>query len=87
MRPVRLASTLVVMRSGAEVRQSLVAALQADLVGPFDPNAPEPEVLPLAPSRWYLTGFVVPEGNREVVDLTAQDDGGAGNDEADDDGG
>ena len=39
-----------------EVRESLIRALKADLVGPMKDD----EVLPSAPSRWYLTGFLVP---------------------------
>jgi hypothetical protein len=43
-----------------EVRQQLIEALRLDLVGP-DRNLGTPnEVLPQAPSRWYLTGFLVP---------------------------
>jgi len=46
------------------VRQRLVAALEADLVGPFiaesHPGGGQ-EVLPLPPSRWYLTGFLAPQ--------------------------
>src|ERR1035441_34729 len=59
----------------AEVRERLVDALQLDLVGPafvaavhlalLAPAAQlgtPAEVLPQAPSRWYLTGFLVPLG-------------------------
>ncbi len=50
-----------------EVRTALVAALEADLVGPFLPEG-QPgggeEVLPLPPSRWYLTGFLAPRDGR-----------------------
>ncbi len=45
-----------------EVRQQLVEALRLDLIGP-DPvrNLGTPdEVLPQWPSRWYLSGFLVP---------------------------
>ncbi len=45
-----------------DVRRSLVEALEADLVGPFAPDGQE--VLPIAPSRWYLTGFLAPQGGR-----------------------
>ncbi len=41
-----------------EIRESLLEALEADLVGPMA----EDEVLPVRPSRWYLTGFLVPYG-------------------------
>jgi hypothetical protein len=64
----------------ASVRSDLLAALRLDLVGP-DPDSPhENEVLELAPSRWYLTGFLVPfeapehqkrdETSAEQLDLT-----------------
>ena len=50
-----------------DVRQRLVEALEADLIGPFVPDShPQggQEVLPIAPSRWYLTGFLAPQGGR-----------------------
>src|SRR5687767_14748013 len=67
------------------IRSALLAALQADLIGPFDPSGSTPEVLPLPPSRWYLTGFLAPLGDRETHDPTADDEGGAGSSEDDDD--
>ncbi len=47
----------------ARVRDRLVEALRLDLIGPR-PNdeASQRERLPRAPSRWYLTGFLVPTG-------------------------
>lgn len=47
--------------TSVEVRKKLVHALGMDLIGP-DCDDPElhSEVLPQAPSRWYLTGFLVP---------------------------
>ena len=47
-----------------DVRARLMDALRLDLVGPR-PDHPahaayEEEVLPIAPSKWYLTGFLVP---------------------------
>ncbi len=70
----------------ADVRQRLVEALEADLVGPFVPDAHAQggqEVLPLAPSRWYLTGFLAPQGGRapEVDDRDSTDEGIAGGSE------
>ncbi len=53
-----------------EPREHLIRALQADLIGPFDPDSPVGEVLPLAPSRWYLTGFLAPANGREVLEPT-----------------
>ena len=43
-----------------EVRENLLDALQVDLIGPSGPLGDPREVLPQAPSRWYLTGFLVP---------------------------
>jgi hypothetical protein len=43
-----------------EVRSQLVEALRLDLVGPESGSELEAEVLPQVPSRWYLTGFLVP---------------------------
>jgi hypothetical protein len=55
----------------AAVREHLVAALGADIVGPYDPARGE-ELLPRTPSRWYLTGFLAPEARR--VDMVNADD-------------
>src|SRR5437764_5039980 len=44
----------------ADVRRHLVDALGLDLVGPDRDSDLLAEVLPQAPSRWYLTGFLVP---------------------------
>jgi len=74
------------MSSSADVRESLVAALEAELVGPFHPEGhagPTDEVLPLAPSRWYLTGFLAPHAGRETQDPTADDELGAGPEDED----
>lgn len=68
-------------RTSEKARAHLVAALEADLVGPFDPAGGE-EVLPLAPSRWYLTGFLAPQLGRELEeDPTADEQLGAGDDD------
>jgi len=46
--------------TAVHVRQSLVHALRLDLVGP-EPDSPlKDAILPQSPSRWYLTGFLVP---------------------------
>jgi hypothetical protein len=62
--------------TSAEVRQRLVDALKLDLVGPENRSDLEAEVLPQAPSRWYLTGFLVPleAGEAQKSDETANDD-------------
>ena len=44
----------------AEVRSKLVESLELDLVGPRPGLGDAAEVLPQSPSRWYLTGFLVP---------------------------
>lgn len=47
--------------SPVDVRRELVHALEVDLVGPDRRDESLlAEVLPQAPSRWYLTGFLVP---------------------------
>ena len=49
------------------VRRRLCDALRIDLVGPRpDDAALQRERLPQAPSRWYLTGFLVPSGAPEA---------------------
>jgi hypothetical protein len=68
-----------------EVRSELVDALKLDLVGPSERLGLPTEILPQAPSRWYLTGFLVPldadqsqradEDSTEEVDA-ANDAGG-----------
>jgi hypothetical protein len=62
--------------SPVDVRRDLVDALQLDLIGPTGALGNHKEVLPQAPSRWYLTGFLVPtdadEGQRS--DPTSNDE-------------
>ena len=48
------------MLTSAEVRDELVKALRLDLIGPNPHDPYQDEILPLAPSKWYLTGFLVP---------------------------
>jgi hypothetical protein len=68
--------------SAASVRSALVTALQADLVGPFEPASGH-ELLPVPPSRWYLTGFLAPQGQR--LDDPGEDDELAAGDDDDGD--
>ena len=58
------------------VRSELVDALQLDLIGPTETLGDKNEVLPQLPSRWYLTGFLVPTDAREEhrTDPTCDDD-------------
>jgi hypothetical protein len=75
--------------TSAEVRSKLVEALRLDLVGPGTDLGDPEEVLVQAPSRWYLTGFLVPLGAKaeQRIDETADDDldqaGEAGGDDED----
>jgi len=52
------------MTTPQDVRTQLIDALELDLIGPRAGHAPHAryvqEVLPIAPSKWYLTGFLVP---------------------------
>jgi Helicase conserved C-terminal domain len=46
--------------TSADVRSRLTQALRLDVIGP-EPDEPQiSEILPIAPSRWYLSGFLVP---------------------------
>src|SRR2546426_12543455 len=77
------------MATSLEIRDTLVDALSLDLIGPSPGHALEGEVLEQHPSRWYLTGFLVPtgasleqrseEGGTEQPDLF---DSGRGTDDA-----
>jgi hypothetical protein len=59
-----------------EVRGKLVDALRLDLVGPSETLGDAKEALPQSPSRWYLTGFLVPldASPEDKTDETATDD-------------
>jgi hypothetical protein len=59
-------------RASLEARAHLVRALEADFVGPFEEG--KAETLPIAPSRWYLTGFLATEQDRETESPDDQDD-------------
>ncbi len=50
------------LTSSAEAREHLVRALRLDLIGPnpTDNDHYQTEILSQAPSKWYLTGFLVP---------------------------
>ena len=48
--------------TSVEVRSRLVDALRLDLIGPSETLGDPKEVLAQAPSRWYLSGFLVPLG-------------------------
>ena len=67
-------------------RTHLVRALEADLVGPYDVQEPE-EVLPMSPSRWYLTGFLAPQDGRDLEEEEGEGEMAAGSDVDDPDAG
>src|SRR5262249_19386687 len=46
--------------TAAAIRRKLVHTLGLDLVGPDRDSELLEEPLPQSPSRWYLTGFLVP---------------------------
>ncbi len=52
------------LTTSKDVRAQLIDALRLDLIGPRSGEASDDryveEVLPVAPSKWYLTGFLVP---------------------------
>jgi hypothetical protein len=71
------------MLTSAQVRTKLVEALRLDLIGPNSTDlAYQDEILPQAPSKWYLTGFLVPyeadlkdrsdETNTETIDTLSE---------------
>ena len=71
--------------TSVEVRQNLVEALRLDLIGPDNNHPFAEELLPETPTRWYLTGFLVPtkapisqrvdETSTDEIDSPAEPDG------------
>lgn len=59
-----------------EARDKLLDALRLDLVGPWAGHPYERELLPETPTRWYLTGYLVPEGApiEQRTDAESKDD-------------
>ena len=72
-----------VTSSSETVRRALVEALELDLVGPGNDHVFARELLPEPPSRWYLTGFLVPSDApvAQRTDPTADEGLDAGADE------
>ncbi|MEO0460582.1 MAG: DISARM system helicase DrmA [Myxococcota bacterium] len=58
------------------IRKHLCDALRADLLGPFaaDHQESSEEVWEMAPSKRYLTGFLVPTGQEQLQDNDENDD-------------
>ncbi len=58
--------------NSASVRDYLIHALRMDLIGPSpEDEVHQEEVLQFAPSKWYMTGFLVPTG--APIEQRAQD--------------
>ncbi len=56
------------MKTSAEIRDKLVEALELDLIGPTPEDKQHAEeILSQPPSKWYLTGFIVPFGSPPEV--------------------
>ncbi len=75
------------MSAAQEVRQRLVQALEACLIGPYNLDDTESrETLGVPPSRWYMAGFLAPEGAAQEADAdpAADEELGAGVDETED---
>lgn len=64
------------MHPSLSVREHLIKALHTDLIGPFE----EDEILGTPPSRWYLTGFLIPEKApaAQRCDIESNEDLGVG---------
>ena len=75
---------MIASATSTAVRSHLLDALQADLVGPFDGDPSSSEVLPRPPSRFYLTGFLAPSGDRDPGNPTDDEEYATGSDSDDD---
>lgn len=65
-------------------RDHLVRALEADLIGPYaleEGEGGDQELLELPPSRYYLTGFLAPDDERDPEDVGQDEELAAGDDE------
>jgi hypothetical protein len=70
--------------TSTDVREQLVSALDLDLIGPGPGSELEDELLPQAPSRWYLAGYLAPVAASEDQrsDETATEELDAGGERA-----
>lgn len=78
------------MTTSVEIRADLIETLRVDLVGPEPDSTLKDEALETPPSRWYLTGFLVPTTAGEAQKFDEQVDeevGAEGGSEGADDGG
>ncbi|MCA9211935.1 MAG: DISARM system helicase DrmA [Planctomycetales bacterium] len=64
------------MTTSADIRSNLVDSLRLDLVGPIRGLGDPQEILVQSPSRWYLTGFLVPveAGETQKTDADGDDE-------------
>jgi hypothetical protein len=71
--------------TSTEAREKIVEAIELDLIGPTNDHAFAKELLPEAPTRWYLTGFLVPvdASEEEKFDPESQDQQDAAGEEPD----
>lgn len=53
-------ATAPAVKTSVEVRADLLETLHLDLIGPTNTHEFANELLPEPPTRWYLTGFLVP---------------------------
>ena len=62
--------------TSAAVREEMVESLWLDLIGPTNDHPFANELLPETPTRWYLTGFLVPTNapDDQKFDETSADD-------------
>lgn len=69
--------------NSTDVRSKLVEALESDLVGPRPGLGNPTEKLEQSPSRWYLTGFLVPldADESQAVDAGAEEEVSQGSEE------
>src|SRR5580693_310416 len=68
--------------ASSSVRAEMIEALRLDLVGPDNAHAFAHELLPDAPSRWYMCGFLVPSSapTEQKSDETSADEIDSGDD-------
>ena len=74
--------------NSSQVREELIKAMKLDLVGPWPGHEFSDEILPETPTKWYLTGFLVPEQAPEAhrTDAEADDQADVVGEEGVDDG-
>jgi len=62
--------------TSAEIRTTITETLEIDLIGPSAGSHLDREILPQSPSRWYLTGFLVPTdaSEEQKADETATEE-------------